>query len=260
MLEKHCTGNWKSIIKTHKRLEYRNIWRLFMKLICLTYAGGNATFYDQLQKELSESVEVIAMEYAGHGQRHKEPFYKTFDELSRDLLRQLKEKVAVGEDYAIMGYSMGSISTVELLKRILQDPTLNNPVHIFLAAHEPATKKELKNYADNEMNETVKKRTVEFGGIPQVLVNNESFWRMYLPIYKADYTLIGTYKFEELNLKTDIPATVFFSESDTPYEKMQAWNNYFTNKCEFVQYEGNHFFIYEHYSEIAKIIENRLGI
>lgn len=131
-----------------------------MKLICLTYAGGNATFYDQLQKELSESVEVIAMEYAGHGQRHKEPFYKTFDELSRDLLRQLKEKVAVGEDYAIMGYSMGSISTVELLKRILQDPTLNNPVHIFLAAHEPATKKELKNYADNEMNETVKKRTV----------------------------------------------------------------------------------------------------
>ena len=231
-----------------------------MKLICLTYAGGNATFYDQLQKELSESVEVIAMEYAGHGQRHKEPFYKTFDELSRDLLRQLKEKVAVGEDYAIMGYSMGSISTVELLKRILQDPTLNNPVHIFLAAHEPATKKELKNYADNEMNETVKKRTVEFGGIPQVLVNNESFWRMYLPIYKADYTLIGTYKFEELNLKTDIPATVFFSESDTPYEKMQAWNNYFTNKCEFVQYEVNHFFIYEHYSEIAKIIENRLGI
>ena len=231
-----------------------------MKLICLTYAGGNATFYDQLQKELSESVEVIALEYAGHGQRHKELFYKTFDELSRDMLRQLKEKVAVGEDYAIMGYSMGSISTVELLKRILQDPTLNNPVHIFLAAHEPATKKELKNYADNEMDETVKKRTVEFGGIPQVLVNNESFWRMYLPIYKADYTLIGTYKFEELNLKTDIPATVFFSESDTPYEKMQAWNNYFTNKCEFVKYEGNHFFIYEHYSEIAKIIENRLGI
>ena len=148
MLEKHCTGNWKNIIKTHKRLEYRNIWRLFMKLICLTYAGGNATFYDQLQKELSESVEVIAMEYAGHGQRHKEPFYKTFDELSRDLLRQLKEKVAVGEDYAIMGYSMGSISTVELLKRILQDPTLNNPVHIFLAAHEPATKKELNKYKE----------------------------------------------------------------------------------------------------------------
>ena len=56
-----------------------------MKLICLTYAGGNATFYDQLQKELSKSVEVIALEYAGHGQRHKEPLYKTFDELSRDI-------------------------------------------------------------------------------------------------------------------------------------------------------------------------------
>ena len=51
-----------------------------MKLICLTYAGGNATFYDQLQKELSKSVEVIALEYAGHGQRHKEPLYKRYVE------------------------------------------------------------------------------------------------------------------------------------------------------------------------------------
>ena len=231
-----------------------------MKLICLTYAGGNAAFYDQLQKELSKSVEVIALEYAGHGQRHKEPLYRTFDELSRDMLRLLKEKLVAGEDYAIMGYSMGTISTIELLKRILQDTILNNPIHIFLAAHEPATKKELKNYADNEMDELIKERTIQFGGIPQTLKNNKSFWRMYLPIYKADYTLIGTYKFEELNLKTNIPATVFFSESDTPYEKMEAWNKYFINKCDFVQFEGNHFFIYDHYSEIARIIENRLGM
>ena len=231
-----------------------------MKLICLTYAGGNATFYDQLQKELSKSVEVIALEYAGHGQRHKEPLYKTFDEFSRDMLKLLKEKLVAGEDYAIMGYSMGTISTIELLKRILQDTVLNNPIHIFLAAHEPGTKKELKNYADNEMDEFVKERTIQFGGIPQTLINNKSFWRMYLPIYKADYTLIGTYKFEELNLKTDIPATVFFSESDTPYKKMEEWNNYFINKCDFVQFEGNHFFIYDHCSEIARIIENRLGM
>lgn len=231
-----------------------------MKLICLTYAGGNATFYKQLQKELAKSVEVIALEYAGHGQRHKEPFYKTFDELSEDMLKQLKEKLLVGEKYAIMGYSMGAISTIELLKRILQDTKLNNPTHIFLAAHEPATKKELKNFVDNERDELVKERTIQFGGIPQALVNNKSFWRMYLPIYKADYTLIGTYKFEELDLKADIPTTVFFSESDTPYEKMEAWNNYFIKKCDFVQFEGNHFFICDHYSEIARIIENRLGM
>ena len=193
-----------------------------MKLICLTYAGGNATFYDQLQKELSKSVEVIALEYAGHGQRHKEPLYKTFDELSRDMLRLLKEKLVAGEDYAIMGYSMGTISTIELLKRILQDTILNNPIHIFLAAHEPATKKELKNYADNEMDELVKERTIQFGGIPQTLINNKSFWRMYLPIYKADYTLIGTYKFEELNLKRIFRQPFFFPKV---IHRMRKWKH-----------------------------------
>ena len=83
---------------------------------------------------------------------------------------------------------------------------------------------------------------------------------MYLPIYRADYSIIGKYSFEELSLKTATPATVFYSEKDTPRSEMELWKNYFVGECEFFQYEGTHFFIQNHHAEMAKIINDVLNI
>ena len=66
---------------------------------------------------------------------------------------------------------------------------------------------------------------------------------MYLPLYRADYTLIGQYRFEALDLRTGIPATIFYSGTDTPRREMEAWRRIFTGECEFAEYSGNHFFI-----------------
>lgn len=227
-----------------------------MKLICFTYAGGNSSFYDQLKNELLSDVELIAAEYSGHGTRHRSPFYSDFEELANDMLVQIKEIIAENEPYAIMGYSMGSISAVEVLRKVM-DEKLALPAHIFLAAHEPQTKASLANYNNEEMDELVKARTIQFGAVPEKLINNKSFWRMYLPIYRADYSIIGKYKFEKLKLKSDIPATVFYSESDTPYVDMKNWDKYF-EKVDFIEYTGNHFFINEHSCAIAQEIKKRL--
>ena len=49
-----------------------------MKLFCFTYAGGTASFYEQIEDLLPKSIEVIKLEYAGHGTRRKESFYHDF--------------------------------------------------------------------------------------------------------------------------------------------------------------------------------------
>ncbi len=222
------------------------------QLFCFTYAGGNASFFNVIEKDLPE-MEVVKPEYAGHGTRHKEPFYRSFDELSDDMFRLLKEQYS-GERYALFGYSMGTITLVEVLKRILSDSRMNNPCHVFLAAHEPHSKTELFGYSEEKLDDWVKDRTVRFGAVPETLINNQSFWRMYLPIYRADYSLIGKYSFENLSLKTTIPATVFYSETDTPRTDMELWKKYFTGDCTFYEYEGTHFFIQTHHTEMTEII------
>ena len=81
---------------------------------------------------------------------------------------------------------------------------------------------------------------------------------MYLPLFRADYTLISAYRFEELTLKTTVPATVFYSETDTPYDEMRLWTKHFAGVCEFIPYDGSHFFIQQHYREMADVIRDRM--
>ncbi len=226
------------------------------QLFCYTYAGGNSSFFDGIENEIS-SCEVIKPDYSGHGTRYREPFYDDFKMLAEDMF-SLFQKSYKGEEYALFGYSMGTIAVVELVNQIISAGDIDLPSNVFLAAHEPRTKTELSGYADEEMDSWVKERTVRFGGVPESLINNNSFWRMYLPLYRADYSLIGRYDFDELKLEVDIPATVFYSETDTPLSEMQMWKNIFIGGCEFYEYEGTHFFIKNHYKEIAQVINSKM--
>ena len=227
------------------------------QIFCYTYAGGNASFFEPVERDLPD-FELVKPDYAGHGSRRKEPFYRDFTELADDLYARFRTEYA-GGIYALFGYSMGTIAAAEILKRILADPETPPPAHVFLAAHEPRTKAELAGYAPEETDRRVKERTVRFGGVPEKLLDNRSFWRIYLPLYRADYGLIGKYRFEDLRLETGIPATVFYSETDTRRRDMEAWGRFFTGKCEFIRFDGNHFFIQEHHQEMAEIIAARLA-
>lgn len=229
-----------------------------MQLFCLTFAGGTAAFYNQIEPYLDTGIEVIKLEYAGHGTRHKESFYKDFNELSNDIYGKILELVNENGEYALFGYSMGSISAVEILKIIIERNEIKLPVHVFIAAHEPIANDKLVNFSEAELDEYVRERTIKFGGIPEKLINNYSFWRMYLPIYRSDYSIIGKYNFSKLGLKTIIPAVVFYSPTDTKPDDMRLWGRYFVGNLDFFEYSGSHFFINEHCEEICSIINQRL--
>ena len=92
------------------------------QLFCYTYAGGNASFFEAIEKDLP-AFELVKPDYAGHGARRKEPFYRDFTELADDLFARFRAEYAGGE-YALFGYSMGAITVAEVLKRILEDPEL----------------------------------------------------------------------------------------------------------------------------------------
>lgn len=230
-----------------------------MQLFCFTFAGGTAAFYNQLEEVCDGQIDFVKLEYPGHGLRRKEKLCDTFQELAVDLYGQLKGSFSSG-DYALMGYSMGSIAVLETMRYLMGQEELPRPRHVFLAAHEPRTMVNVNGYSAENLDEYIKNRTILFGGVPEQLINNKSFWRMYLPLYKADYLMMSRYDFDHLEYTTDVPAVVFYSEQDTPRVQMEPWKRYFIGKCEFVEYTGTHFFIHEHYREMAVLIRERLGV
>ena len=231
-----------------------------MRLFCFSFAGGTAHFFYPLEQCLNLSVNVTKLEYAGHGTRRKEPFYSNFETLAQDLYGLIRQTVMDGEPYGLFGYSMGSVALMEVMKTIVTNQEIELPCHVFLAAHNPSVKaeKELTRSEPETLDKNIKERIIRLGSIPEKLIQNQSFWRTYLPIYRTDYMLLGRYDFEGLQLISQVPATVFYSETDTPFTDMIKWNRYFVNPCEFIEYEGNHFFIQQYCQEIADIIEERL--
>ena len=225
------------------------------QLFCFTYAGGTAVFFDDIEKDL-EGIECVKLEYSGHGSRHKEEYYSDFKALADDMFNLFKCSHK-GGDYGLFGYSMGSISLVEVLRRI-KDSGMQLPSNLFLAAHEPNTKHELLEYSIGEVDVWIKDRIIKYGAVPLQLLNNSVFWRTYLPLYRADYMLIGKYKFEKLDISMDIPATVFYSETDTPLSDMKEWEKFFP--CDYYQYQGTHFFIQNHHEEMGKVIRSKMGV
>lgn len=245
--EKPSTQNWRSIMS--ETLHNQRI-----QIFCFTYAGGTASFFDSIESDLAE-FDLVKLEYAGHGKRHKEPLPVSFEDIADDLYPRIKQAFNGGK-YALFGYSMGTITLIEVLKRILDDSSMPKPESVFLAAHEPHSKRELAGFDKDELDDWVKERTIKFGAVPEKLIDNRVFWRTYLPLYRSDYSMIGDYRFEDLEIKTDIPAIVFYSETDTPFREISKWNKYFIGSMAFFQFDGTHFFIREHHQEMAVIIRS----
>ena len=203
-----------------------------MRLFFFTFVGGSGSFFNGLASSLRPDIEVVKLEYAGHMERRHEPFYRDFDELAADMYGQVKVR-AGGGPYALFGYSMGSIVAAQVLQRIQ-------------GSDGPDT------------DETIKQWTVRFGGLPEKLVNSPTFWRIYMPIYRADYELITNYDFSRLDFVSDIPATVLYSPADIPRGDMEKWRRVFTGECDIQEYDGGHFFLREHEREVADVVDERL--
>ena len=54
------------------------------QIFCYTCAGGNASFFDGIGKDLP-GYALVTPDYAGHGARRKEPFSRDFTELADGL-------------------------------------------------------------------------------------------------------------------------------------------------------------------------------
>lgn len=241
-----------------------------IQLFCIPYAGGMADSFQELAELLAasgkdekilseEKIEIlpVLLEYAGHGARKTEPFYTDFDEMAEDMARQIREKRMPECEFAMLGYSMGSIVLYEILAKNLLGEV---PRHIFVAAHEaPDIHWECKAY-DQMQDEEFMERMISFGGFPNFdwkLLKNKFFRKLYFLPIREDYRLLSIYRMKE-QIVLPAPATMIYSPQDIPTEKIRSWDKFAAGEMEYVELGRNHFFLKEHAEELAEILRERL--
>ena len=162
------------------------------------------------------------------------------------LLEQITSAVAEHLDlpYAIWGHSMGAWMACELAQRLVARG-LRSPGHLFVsgrnAGHHPPNVSDLHKLPDDEFLEALGRR---YGAMPKEILETPELVQLYLPILRADMTLIERHSYG-MRHKLACPISVFAGKSDqnVSNEKLLAWQELTTGPFELRFFDGDHFYL-----------------
>lgn len=226
-----------------------------IQLFLLPFAGGNANSYNKLISCLDESIDAVSVEYAGRGERRKEDFILEYELFLEDAASFIMSKRNKALPYAILGYSLGSALVYDIVRTASLDRAPQ--LMIICARGFLANQFKSQKYASLGEEEFIEK-VRQLGGFDERILQNRRFLNIFLEPLKADYGIWSQYRYLPLSQKIDSDMLIFYSEADSPRETVEGWRDITTGQVQMYEFGHNHFFINEHYADMANIINDNL--
>ncbi|MEU0335878.1 alpha/beta fold hydrolase [Streptomyces sp. NPDC006193] len=209
------------------------------RLLCLPHAGGSASFYFPVSKALAPDVDVRAVQYPGRQDRHEEPPARSIRELADGVFHALDDRDDT--PLALFGHSMGAMVGFELA-RLLQ--AAGRPPAVFFASARRGPSvvrtETLHRGDDAELLAEVTK----LDGTDAALLQDEELLRMILPVLRADYHAVETYRYTP-GPRLTCPLVVMTGDDDprVSHDEARAWAEETDGAFELRAYPGGHFYL-----------------
>jgi len=210
-----------------------------LRLFCLPHAGsGSAAFY-RWRRGLPDGVDLVPVLLPGREVRLSEPSFTSADALVAGLSAAIRPYL--DRPYAIFGHSMGALLGFELARAVR---AVREPSWLFLsgriAAQVPPPHPPLHELPERELVEALR---VRYGGLPQTLLDDPELRELFLPIVRADLTVVETYCYRE-QPPLACPISVFAGEEDGSVspEGLEAWRAQTSGPFAAKRLPGDHFY------------------
>lgn len=229
-----------------------------MTLFAVPYAGGSATaIFSKWKTDLGPDIQLVPLEYAGHGMRMGEAFMNSMQETVADLMKKIRP-VARVKPYSIYAHSMGCAVVYELLQEIAIEK-LPQPESIFLSGRNPPHKHynaNLHKLSDEEFLEEIR----AIGGTSKDFFEMKELVKTFLPILRNDYKIVEQYQMQLPIYKTSADIIFFYSDQDAMVtaQAITEWSHYTHGNFILHKYHGDHFFIHNHHRDICLKIRKQL--
>lgn len=211
-----------------------------LRLLCFSYAGGNAGTYLSWQKYLNTDIELAVIQLPGRGSRLLEPPFRSMNEMVKQIfiaINQLPIKPTV-----FFGHSMGARVAYELTLMLFRFGCLL-PIQLIasgsVAPNICSFKEKTHLLPDKEFIEKVR----ALNGSPDEIIKDVDFMKLILPTLRADFEIIENY---QSSSKAIIPIgiSVFAgSEDNISQQDAEEWFNFFSTNTGIHWINGGHFFI-----------------
>lgn len=227
-----------------------------IRLFCFSYAGGNASAFREWGKTLSPQIEVLAAELPGHGSRATEPRFKLMEPLVKSLAHEILPHL--DRPFVFFGHSMGAVVAFELSRRLRSDRGLE-PEHLFvsgrIAPHVADRKPLTYDLPENEFVDELRR----LNGTPREVLEHPELLGYVLPLLRADFELIQTYRYSPgPPLTCPVSAFVGREDPDVPPQDVELWKEHTCGAFRMSVMPGDHFYLENHRAQLLQKIRTEL--
>jgi medium-chain acyl-[acyl-carrier-protein] hydrolase len=214
------------------------------RVLCVPYAGGSTQVYHALARNMSETIEVGAVQLPGRWNRRREPLLTKVSDASRNLAVELTNMSRM--PYALFGYSVGGLIAFETARILARDTKQQQPRALIVAAiRAPALRPCFPYLHTLSDAEFIRSHVDRYpGGIPSVVLDEPDLLSVLLPVLKADMEMFETYQYSP-GKPLLCPIYTIAGEQDllNSPSSMAGWRTETTGSFFAETVAGGHFFI-----------------
>jgi surfactin synthase thioesterase subunit len=211
-----------------------------LRLICFHPAGAGPLLYRDWPRRLPADVEVWAVQLPGRESRFGEPLLTDYQQAVVQLAAALRPYL--DRPYVFFGHSMGAV----LAYGVAMDRERRGergPERLLVSGcpgpgSEPH-RAERAGWSDDQLVEELRR----MGGTPEEVLAERELLSLLLPILRADFTLVASYRRPEGPL-LDCPVTILGGEEDTvTLTDLERWRTVTRRDSALYTFPGGHFFL-----------------
>lgn len=236
------TGTWLRSFETAPPFSTR--------LICFPHAGGSASYFLPVAKQLSSRLDVLAVQYPGRQERRHEACIDDIATLADRLAEEIRP--LADRPMAFFGHSMGAVVAFEVSRRLLTHGI--SPLMLFASGRRaPAcTRNET---VHKEGDQALLAEVRRLGGTDLRMLNDPEVVNMILPSLRGDYKAIMTYRCPP-GIKIDAPVIALVGDNDPHVSLDEAlrWKEHTSGAFDMQVFRGGHFFLNSHASAVMRTI------
>ncbi len=213
-----------------------------LRLFCFPYAGGGAAVFARWADLLPPEVELCRVQLPGRETRWREAPFTSLSLLVSTLVEEIHSYL--DRPFAFFGHSLGALISFELARQLRRQFDLV-PAQLFVsgrwAPHLPNPDPPIYQQPDAEFIDALRER---YNNIPDAVVNDPELMEIFLPLLRADVTMLDTYVYVP-GRPLDCPITAYGGSADRQVARaaLEAWRQHTTRTFQVRVFPGAHFYL-----------------
>jgi len=222
-----------------------------VRLFCFPPCGSGSSFFRQWVGRKSSWIDLWPVELPG---RERRAFTRPCLQLN-ELVENIVDELVFDRPFAFFGHSLGALIGFELC-RLLRRSKMRMPLGLFVSAA-PAPQLPLRppryQLPQSELIEQLRL----LGGTPERVLSDPSLLEYFLPIIRADFSLVDTYSYQKEE-PLSCPIYAFRGDNDQEVDRvgLEAWSMQTTGLFQFQSFPGDHFYTPVSWMRLVRKISN----